>query len=67
MLGKTEQFNLSREEYLTMRNLEDDRNVTIKPVDKGSAVVIWDQNDYLKEAENQLSGKNTYLETKVIE
>ena len=67
MLGKTEQFNLSREEYLTMRNLEDDRNVIIKPADKGSAVVIWDQNDYLKEAEKQLSGKNTYLETKVIE
>ena len=50
-----------------MRNLEDDRNVIIKPADKGSAVVIWDRNDYLKEAEKQLSGKNTYLETKVIE
>ena len=67
LLGKTEEFNLSREEYLTMRNLEDDRNVIIKPADKGSAVVIWDQNGYLKEAEKQLSGKSTYLETKVIE
>ena len=39
----------------------------IKKADKGSAVVIWDQNDYLKEAEKQLSNKSNYLETKVIE
>ena len=39
----------------------------ISKADKGSAVVIWDQNDYLKEAEKQLSGKSNYLETKVIE
>ena len=50
-----------------MRNLQEDRNVIIKPADKGSAVVIWDRNDYLKEAEKQLSNKSTYLETKVIE
>ena len=42
--GKAEQFNLTREEYLTMRNLQSDRNVMIKPADKGSAVVIWEQN-----------------------
>ena len=42
--GKEEQFNLTREEYLTMRNLQGDRNVIIKPADKGSAVVIWDRN-----------------------
>ena len=34
--GKTEQFNLTREEYLTMHNLQEDRNVIIKPADKGS-------------------------------
>ena len=27
-----------------MRNLQGDRNVIIKPADKGSAVVIWDRN-----------------------
>ena len=67
LLGKAEQFNLTREEYLTMRNLQSDRNVIIKPADKGSAVVIWDRNDCLKEAEKQLSDKSTYFETKVIE
>ena len=39
----------------------------ISKADKESAVVIWDQNDYLKEAEKQLSDKSNYLETKVIE
>ena len=65
--GKAEQLNLTREEYLTMRNIQEDRNVIIKPADKGSAVVIWDRNDYLKEAKKQLSNTSTYLETKVIE
>ena len=29
--------------------------------------MIWDRNDYLKEAKKQLSNESTYLETKVIE
>ena len=49
-----------------MCNIHGDRNVIIKPADKGSVVVIWDRNDYLKEAERQLSDRSTYLETKVI-
>ena len=49
-----------------MCNIHGDRNVIIKPADKGSVVVIWDRNDYLKEAEKQLSDRSTYLETKVI-
>ena len=67
MPAKAEQFNLTREEYLTMRNLQSDRNVIIRPAGKGSSVVIWDRNDYLKEDEKQLSDRSTYLETKVIE
>ena len=38
-----------------MRSLQNNRSVIIKPVDKGSAVVVWDRQDYLKEAERQLS------------
>ena len=45
----------------------EDRNFITKRADKGSAVVIWDRNDYLKEAKKQLSNTSTYLETKVIE
>ena len=44
-----------------MRNLQSDRNVINKPIDKVSAVAI------LEEAEKQLSGRSTYLETKVTE
>ena len=40
--GKAEQFNLVREEYLTMRDLPSDRNVIIKPADKAFAVLVWD-------------------------
>ena len=64
MRGKAEKFNLTRMEYLTIRNLQDNRNFIIKP---GSAVVIWDWNDYLNEAEKQLSDKSTCLETNAIE
>ena len=37
-----------------------DRNIVIKRDDKGSCVVIWDRNDYIKEAEIQLSNQNVY-------
>ena len=40
--------------------MADDRNIVIKRADKGSCVVIWDRNDYAKEAEIQLSNQNVY-------
>ena len=46
-----------------MHNLQGGRNVIIKPAGKGSAVVIWERNDYLK----KLRDRSTYPETKVIE
>ena len=49
-----------------MCNLQKERNVINKPADKGTAVAVWDRNDFLKEAEKQLSDKSTYLDTKVI-
>ena len=65
--GKAEQFNLTREEYLTIHNLQSNKNAIIKPADKKSVVVVWDRNDYFKVAGKQLSDRSTYLETKVIE
>ena len=65
--GHPKKFNLNREEYLTMRSLQNDRSVIIKPADKGSAVVVWDRQDYLKEAEQQLSDSSNYKEVKVTE
>ena len=40
----------------------DDRNIIIKKADKGSCIVIWGRNDYLMEAEKQLSDKKVYQE-----
>ena len=42
--------NLSREEWNAIRSLADDRNI------------IWGRNDYLMEAEKQLSDKKIYQE-----
>ena len=50
-----------------MRSLQNGRSVVIKLADKGSAVVVWDRNDRLKEAERQLSGEKTYEEIRITE
>ena len=42
------------------RSLADDSNVVIKRADNGSCAVIWDRNDYVKEAEIQRSNQNVY-------
>lgn len=34
----------------------------IKKADKGSCMVIWDQDNYLMKAEKQLSDKNVFKE-----
>ena len=47
--------NLLKEEWYAMRSLADDRNGVIKRADKGTCVVTWERNDYVKKAEIQLS------------
>ena len=59
--------NLSREECNGIRSLADDRNITVKKADKGSCIVIWGRNDYLMEAEKQLSGKKIHQEVIISE
>ena len=49
---------LSTEEWKAIRSLADDRSIVIKKADKGSAVVVWERNDYIKEAEKQLGEKS---------
>ena len=53
-------YNLSKEEWLAMRGLAEDRNIIIKPVDKGSCVVVWDREDYIAEIERQIIDNETY-------
>ena len=45
-----------------MCSLENDKNVIIKPADKGSSIAVWDRLDHLAEAEEQLSESKTYKE-----
>ena len=52
--------NHSTEEWKAIRPLADDRCIVIKKVDKGSAVVVWERNYYIKEAEKQLGDKSVY-------
>ena len=54
--------NLTNKEPLALNSLRDDTSIFIKEADKGSGVVGWDREDYLKEAEKQLSDKETYEE-----
>ena len=42
--------------------MKKDSSIVIKEADKGSAVVVWDRDDYLQEASNQLGDKATYEE-----
>ena len=53
---------LTREEQSALYSLKNDKNIVIKSADKGSAVVVWDRNDYIKEGEEQLGHKDTYQE-----
>ena len=54
--------NLTREERSALYNLKNDKNIVIKSADKGSAVVAWDRDYYIKEAEDQLGHKDIYEE-----
>ena len=52
--------NMSKEEWEALRGLADDRSIVIKQADKGSCVVVWCRDDYIKEANKQLEDKTVY-------
>ena len=51
--------NLTREEQSALYN---DKSIVIESAHKDSAVVVWDRDDYIKEAETQLGDKDIYEE-----
>ena len=53
-ISKDKFNNLTKGERDALYNLKNDKTIVIKGADKGLAVVIWDREDYTKEAENQL-------------
>ena len=54
-------YNLTRSERAANKQLFDNKEIIIKRADKGSAVVIQNTTDYIKEAEKQLSDTKFYL------
>jgi hypothetical protein len=52
--------NMSKTETTALKNLSKLNNIIIKPADKGGATVIMDLENYLLEAQRQLSDRNYY-------
>lgn len=53
--------NLTREEKNSMSNLIDNKDILIKPADKGGATVIVNKSNYIFEAKRQLNNPKYYV------
>ena len=51
--------NLTNSERKALYDLKNDKNIEIKSSDKSGAVVVWDIEDYVIEAEKNLVMKKT--------
>lgn len=56
--------NLTTEETRALTELKENKQIIIKPADKGSAVVILDREQYLEEGYRQLNDRTYYLKPK---
>ena len=52
--------NITKEERNALYSLRDVSTIIIKGADKGSVVVVWDKEDYLKETYKQLQDREVY-------
>ena len=57
---KNLKFNLTKEEHSAKRSLAQNKDIVIKKADKGSAVVVQNRSDYIKEGLRQLTDRNFY-------
>ena len=57
---KTPRDNLDKIERAAIKTLQRNKEIIIKPADKGAAIVVMDKEDYIKEAERQLANKVHY-------
>lgn len=55
-----EEPNLSGTEVDCLKNMKNNTNIIIKPADKGGATVILNKQNYIQEAERQLSNTKYY-------
>ena len=54
--------NLISDERDALHFLRNDKSIIIKGADKGSAVIVWDREDYIREANGQLEDDSIYDE-----
>ena len=54
--------NLTRQERESLKELKQNKNIIIKPADKGGATVVMDVEVYVKEVERQLNNSKYYTE-----
>uniref|UniRef100_A0A8C5PDK2 Reverse transcriptase domain-containing protein n=1 Tax=Leptobrachium leishanense TaxID=445787 RepID=A0A8C5PDK2_9ANUR len=52
--------NFSKLERQALKDLRENKSLTLKPTDKGGALVIMNQVDYVKEVNRQLNDTDTY-------
>ena len=53
--------NLSRQKLTAMQELANNKDIVIKPADKGTYIVIQDLDDYIAKGERQLKDTNFYV------
>ena len=56
--------NLTKEQRMGITELCNNKNIVIKKADKGSAVVVMNTTDYLREGYRQLGDTNFYTKLK---
>lgn len=59
-----ERHNMTKEEYDALKQLKQDKEIIIKPADKGSMVVVMDRTQYVREVERQLTDTHYYKKLK---
>ena len=47
--------NLDREERTAIKTLKQNKDIIIRPADKGAAIVVMEKTDYVGQAERQLA------------
>ena len=52
--------NLKKQELKAMRELHTNKDIVIKPADKGGSIVIMNTTDYISKANRQLNNHNYY-------
>ena len=52
--------HLSKKEFVTLKNLSQNKQIVIQKSDKGNSIVIVDRDKYTERMENFLKGQNKF-------